>query len=94
MVADVLGRDPDFKVSATVRSVALAKRFAGVLPEVEWRVFDVAAGGPKAILEAITGAHWVVNAVGITKPYVHDDSAAEVERCDPKINSLFPYGLG
>ena len=89
MVADVLSRDPELNISATVRSQALADRFARILPEVEWRVFDAASAERDAILEAINGAHWIINAIGITKPYAHDDNPAEVENAI-RINSLFP----
>jgi dTDP-4-dehydrorhamnose reductase len=92
MVADVLSRDLDLQVSATVRSQALADRFARILPEVEWRVFTAASSGQDGILKAINSAHWVINAIGITKPYAHDDNPAEVENAI-RINSCFPYDL-
>jgi dTDP-4-dehydrorhamnose reductase len=92
MVADVLSRDPELNISATVRSQTLANRFAGILPEVEWRVFEAATAGRDAILGAMNGAHWIINAIGITKPYAHDDNPAEVENAI-RINSLFPYDL-
>ena len=43
-----------------------------------------------SIAGALDGARWVINAIGITKPYVHDDDAAQVENAI-RINSLFPY---
>jgi dTDP-4-dehydrorhamnose reductase len=92
MVADVLGRDPELNVSATARSQALVDGFAHILPEVGWRVFEVGSEGHDAILKAINGAQWIINAIGITKPYVHDDDAVEVENAI-RINSSFPYDL-
>ncbi|MGB8769288.1 MAG: sugar nucleotide-binding protein [Candidatus Korobacteraceae bacterium] len=92
MVADVLSRDPDLKVSATVRSGMLADHFAQSLPEVDWRVFEAASAERYAILGAIKGAHWIINAIGITKPYAHDDNPVEVENAI-RLNSLFPYEL-
>jgi dTDP-4-dehydrorhamnose reductase len=90
MVVDVLRREPGFKVSATVRSRAAAAKLGGIFPDVEWRMLD--AGISDQIREAIAGARWIVNAVGITKPYAHDQNAAEVENAI-RINSVFPYEL-
>ena len=91
MIADVLSRDPEINVSATVRNQALADRSCRVLPEVEWRVLDCTADRD-TIQKAITGARWIINAIGITKPYVHDEDPAEVENAI-RINSLFPHEL-
>ncbi len=92
MIADVLSRDPELNVSATVRSQILADRSRRILPEVEWRVLDAATAGRDAIQKAINGARWIINAIGITKPYVHDEDPAEVENAI-RINSLFPHEL-
>ena len=90
MVVDVLRREPGFKISATVRSRAASARLGAIFPEVDWRMLD--AGSSDQIREAIAGANWIVNAVGITKPYAHDQNAAEVENAI-RINSVFPYEL-
>ena len=90
MVVDVLRREPGLRVSATVRSQAAAARLGGIFPEVDWRMLD--AGFSNQIREVIAGAPWIVNAVGITKPYAHDQNAAEVENAI-RINSVFPYEL-
>ncbi len=90
MVVDVLSRDPEFNVSATVRTSALAEHFNALLPTVEWKVFRAGAEEPDSIARELGGAHWIINAIGITKPYVHDDNATEVENAIT-INSLFPY---
>ena len=90
MVVDVLRREPGLKVSATARSRAAAERLAGIFPDVNWRMLD--AGISDQIREAIAGAHWIVKAVGITKPFAHDQNATEVENAI-RINSVFPYEL-
>jgi len=90
MVVDVLCRDPAFKVAATVRSRALADRFARSIPEAEWRLLDCTARD--SIRQTVAGAQWVINAIGITKPYVHDDNPEQVENAI-RVNSVFPYEL-
>jgi dTDP-4-dehydrorhamnose reductase len=90
MVVDVLSREPGLRVSATVRSRAAMVRLSSIFPEVDWRMLD--AGFSDQIREAIAGARWIVNAVGITKPYAHDQNAGEVENAI-RINSVFPYEL-
>jgi dTDP-4-dehydrorhamnose reductase len=44
------------------------------------------------IQNQIYGADWVINCVGIIKPYIHDDSSYEVRRAI-EVNSLFPHSL-
>lgn len=90
MVVDVLQREPGLGVAATVRSQAAAARLSKVFPDVKWRMLD--AGSFGQIREAIDGAGWIVNAIGITKPYAHDQIASEVENAI-RINSVFPYEL-
>lgn len=90
MVVDVLRREPSFRVSATIRSQAAAAKLKVIFPEIDWRMLD--AGSSDQIREVIGGARWIVNAVGITKPYAHDQNAAEVENAI-RINSIFPYEL-
>jgi dTDP-4-dehydrorhamnose reductase len=92
MVVDVLSRDPELKVLATVRTPALAEHYRTLLPTVEWKVFRVGAEEPDSVARAVSGAHWIINAIGITKPYVQDDNPAEIRNAI-EINSLFPYNL-
>jgi dTDP-4-dehydrorhamnose reductase len=90
MVVDVLRRQPEFRVSATVRRRAAASKLGGIFPDVSWRMLD--AGISDQIQKAIAGARWIVNAVGITKPFSHDHNPVEVENAI-RINSVFPYEL-
>jgi dTDP-4-dehydrorhamnose reductase len=48
------------------------------------------AGGDGAI--DLHGADWVVNCIGVIKPYIHDDNREEVERAI-QVNALFPMRL-
>ena len=89
MLVDVLEREPRIVVTATVRSAALARWGQERLPRVRWEVFDASTSDPDAVL---AGQAWVVNAIGITKPYLRDDNAAEIERAIV-LNALFPHRL-
>ncbi|MGD0793994.1 MAG: sugar nucleotide-binding protein [Dehalococcoidales bacterium] len=92
MVVDDLSRDPEIKLAATVRTAALKAKCARKIPNVSWLIFDANAPDAEKALKVIDGYDWVINAIGITKPLVHDDNAFEVEMAI-KINSLLPHQL-
>jgi dTDP-4-dehydrorhamnose reductase len=92
MVTDDLSRDKGIKLAATVRTAALKTKCAAKIPGVSWLLFDATAPDPQKALKVIDGYDWVINAIGITKPLVHDDNALEVERA-VRVNSLLPYLL-
>lgn len=91
MVVDVLDRVPGLSVVGTVRTPQLQSRCRAQLPSTEWRLFD--AEDLSGLATALHDADWVVNAIGLTKPFVHDDDPAEVERAI-RINGAFPFALG
>ncbi len=91
-LADVLSRDQALKVTATARSKSLASRCRQLVKNVNWVAFDANNPDIKKALNVINGQDWVINAIGITKPLVHDDNPFEVERAI-NINSVFPYHL-
>ena len=92
MVVDYLSRDPDLKVAATVRTPVLAAKCRERIPGVNWLTFNGGSLESEKELGAIHGYDWVINAIGITKPLIHDDNAVEVERA-LLINSLLPYQI-
>jgi dTDP-4-dehydrorhamnose reductase len=92
MVADLLSRNDRLRVRATVRSRTFAEHACGRVPEIDWRVLDVDGADDASLLETIDGAGWVINAIGVIKPYIHDDDDRERERA-LRVNSLFPYQL-
>jgi dTDP-4-dehydrorhamnose reductase len=59
---------------------------------VRWEPLDAGACNVEQIQSALGGASWAINAIGIIKPRIHDDVAAEVERA-VVVNSLFPHQL-
>ena len=91
MVVDYLARTREFELAATTRSKLMQQVCLGRHGDVSWSEFDAsddAADAPK-IFE---GHDWVINCIGIIKPLIHDDNAAEVERA-VRINALFPHLL-
>lgn len=91
MILDEFAKDEDFKVIATARNkkeIDLFKNYKSV----EFRQLDVEHADVDMLKNAIKGASFVVNAIGIIKPYIHDDNAVEVERAT-RINALFPHLL-
>lgn len=91
MVTDVLAADESLSVAGTVRSQALAEMCRDRAPQVEWRRFDATAD-ERSLAAALDGADWVINAIGLTKPYVDDDDPFEVERAI-HVNAGFPFAL-
>lgn len=90
IVLDVLSRDLNIKVTATLREEndKLKEKY----PPVGWKILDAEKANIENISKVIDGADWIINCIGIIKPYIHDDNAQEIERAI-KINSLFPYLL-
>jgi dTDP-4-dehydrorhamnose reductase len=93
MVLDVFAGDPEFRLIATVRDEGAAAAGRRSHPDVEWRLLDAEAASDGEIAAAIDSAEWVVNCIGVIKPYIHDDHPAEIERA-VRVNALFPYRLG
>jgi dTDP-4-dehydrorhamnose reductase len=77
MVHQWLKRDTELEVVGSARAGA----GAGL------RVLDVEKDGVD-----LGGIDWVVNCIGVIKPYIHDDNRAEVTRAI-YVNSLFPIKL-
>jgi dTDP-4-dehydrorhamnose reductase len=90
MVVDVLAQDGRWQVAGTVRSDTLAAACREQLPAVDWRLYD--AIQDVGLGAAIDGAAWVVNAIGLTKPFVRDNDPAHVERAIWG-NAIFPFRL-
>lgn len=92
MVADYLSRDPDLEVTATTRTAELTAasrlRFGGV----DWCTFDASITDDDSVPGLFKRSDWVINCIGIIKPLIHDDNAAEVEQA-VRVNSLFPHLL-
>lgn len=81
-----------FEIIATYRDKKSATTFAKKYPEVTFAVLDAETASVDEVARVINGAEWVVNAIGVIKPYIHDDNPRETERAT-RINGLFPYTL-
>ena len=93
MLADCLADDAELKVAATVRRQDLVDQLRQRLPAVEWRMLDAeTCGDVSSIARLLDAAAWAVNAIGVIKPYTHDDNPVEVERA-VRVNSVFPHLL-
>lgn len=92
MITDVLARDNELAVTATVRNERVLEKVCQQLPGVNWKQFDATDDNLPQTLDIVNEHTWMINAIGITKPLIHDDNPFEVERAI-HINSLFPHLL-
>lgn len=93
MVTDFFSRDEDLSLTATVRSSELVKKACKRIKTVDWQIFEVEEEVQTAQQLRILGKpDWIVNAIGIIKPYARDDEPTEVERAIFG-NAAFPYWL-
>ena len=86
MIVDLLSRDPDLSISATLRDTSLP--LTRIHTGVDWKRFDVLAPD----YSILAGQKWIINAIGITKPLIKDDHPEQIERA-VRVNSLFPAEL-
>ena len=82
----------EYAVIATHRSKTNTGDLRSRYPDVIFRTLDAEQNDSESIIDAIDGADWIINAIGIIKPYIRDDSAGDVERA-VRVNSLFPLQL-
>lgn len=92
MVSSVLSRSGSFNLVCTVRSKTALSTFADHDLQTAWRVFDAEQSDEDELVKVLEGASWVINAIGIIKPYIQEDNAAEIERAIA-VNALFPHLL-
>ncbi|HJY98678.1 MAG TPA: SDR family oxidoreductase [Patescibacteria group bacterium] len=92
MLLDKFVKDGEFEVVATYRDQKSLKLVKNKYPQVKFRKLDAQKADLKRILTAIKGTKWIVNAIGITKPNIHDNDAREVQRATV-VNVLFPHLL-
>jgi dTDP-4-dehydrorhamnose reductase len=93
MVVDTFSRDPGVDLAATVREKSLLSRWGAFYPAVSWAALDAERSAEEEVASVVRGCSWVVNCIGVIKPYIRDDRAAEVERAI-RVNALFPHLLG
>jgi len=92
MLTEVLARDNGFEVVATLRDAAWLESAQAMWKSVGWRRLDALSSSDDDWAAKLAGARWVINAIGVIKPYVHDGNPTEMERA-ALVNALFPYRL-
>ena len=92
MLVDELSRQVDLEVHATVRTGVAAGGGSAAIDNVGWAVLDAETATDAEIREMFEGAAWVINAIGVIKPYI-DDANANQRRRALLVNGLFPYRL-
>lgn len=82
VVLDWLSKDPQLDVGGTARNPA----------ELPSRLRSSAFDAERDELPSVNGMDWVVNCIGVIKPFIHDDVAPEVARAI-EVNSRLPYRI-
>jgi dTDP-4-dehydrorhamnose reductase len=93
MVTDFLSRDESLSVTATMRSSKVIAEANRLMDNVEWRAFEI--NNENRIVQQFqefAEPDWIINAIGVIKPYIHDDRPDEIERAIT-VNSCFPHWL-
>ncbi|MHC4585090.1 MAG: sugar nucleotide-binding protein [Planctomycetota bacterium] len=94
MITDYLSLDEDLSVTATVRSSKLVNVVSARIRDAKWHTFEVKKDEAQTAKQLcnLGKPDWIINAIGIIKPYIHDDRLMEVERAII-VNAMFPYWL-
>ncbi len=92
MILDVFSKDSSIDVTATVRSDKYLHHLGRLYTLVKFKVFDAETDSLDNLVKRNQKGIWIINAIGIIKPYIHDDNKEEVERAI-RVNSTFPYLL-
>lgn len=92
MIMRVLSQDDSFSVIGTVREKIEAKLLVKKYPQAKIKVLDLDGARISEIRQAISGADWVINCIGILKPYISEDDPFKIERAI-RINALYPHLL-
>ena len=92
MVACVAASRPSLDVVATFRDPASRQSVLFDAPGMQWQALDVEVATSAELRELLRETSWVINAVGVIKPYIRDTDAASVQRAI-RVNSLFPQIL-
>ncbi len=92
ITAAVFAEDDSFEVTATIHNQNTSTEIKSKMPNAKLEVIDVSDTKVEDLVKAIGNNKWIINCIGIIKPYIHDDNFAEVLRAT-KVNSVFPHYL-
>jgi dTDP-4-dehydrorhamnose reductase len=92
MVTNVFS-ETEYEITSTVRSQELIDKSKAILPNVNWTFFNIRdfVKDPESS-KFFKNFDWIINCIGITKPYCKDDNPDQIENA-VIINSLFPNQL-
>lgn len=88
MLLDLLARDDALELHATAREAGLAAELAMRHRRAHLHVLDAEAGADLPDVRA----EWIINAIGLIKPYIRDQDAGDIRRA-VALNTLFPFRL-
>jgi dTDP-4-dehydrorhamnose reductase len=91
MLVDFLSHERNIVLTASVREPGLRMRFETLYPTVRWEEFRF--NESRTSFTLLDGQEWIINAIGITKPLIRDDDAAQIETAI-QVNALLPHYLG
>ena len=77
MLTDYLARDDELEITATTRREELIDLYRQKLGDVRWLVFDTATEEFYQKFDLINEHEWVINAISVGKPLIHEDNAFE-----------------
>ncbi len=93
MIVDILSRDGDLVVIAAARDELWTHVGPRSVPEARWCSLEIGDRHPTmAALRALGPVDWFVNATGIIKQRIREDSPSDVEAA-VLVNGLFPHWL-
>lgn len=92
MVLSWLARDPELALVATGRESGLFPGMKRLASGCDPRLLDAEAATTDDLVTLIQGADWVVNCIGVIKPYIKDDNPVQTQRA-LRVNGLFPHLL-
>ncbi len=90
MLVDVFAKSCPFEITATVRTKNIIEEFQKKYQKVNFAIFNIELNTLENLLVSAK-PDWIVNAIGIIKPFIHD-KPEEIQNAI-KINALFPYTL-
>ncbi len=93
MMTDFLSHDENLSVTVTMRSAELIDKAQKLIGNINWQIFEIKDENQTIQqFQKFDEPDWIINAIGIIKPYIHDDQPNEIERAIIG-NSCFPYWL-
>lgn len=91
MILDYFCQNSDHEISATIRTDEQQASLEEKYPNVDFIKFDAGADRLRDVF-GLAEFDWVLNAIGVIKPYIKDEDSAQVKNAIA-INALFPHIL-